>query len=1079
MKRKKERDLKAQLWSSKCHPSEQPVPEAKVSSRPSQGTEPRDAPLTPEWPVLRMAADGGGKELQCKLCPQTIAAEAAESLEGPLLPAAPGSNSNTAFAHRECLLWCPEAYESLNGQIQFAVTAFRRARSLYCAVCGTRGAGTGCVRPECSVSLHLACARVSGAVLDPPNFRLWCAQHKPAGVPNEHGATRRLPAGDARATAVLQARRGHTALLSSQPARDAALAGGNKAAHATTAMPIDPSRLPANETLGGISQQLQQVWEAAALPLIAPDWAPARGALLTGAPGSGKTAAARWLAKCLAGSAHVIVRRAADCLGRFHGDAERALASLFHEAARLAPCVVFFDEIDALASSRSNSNQQTTQRGAVATLLSLMDGLPEKVAVLAATCRPMDVDVALRRPGRLDREIHFALASSQSRFECLKQLTQDWRHAHEGVLHRIAEYSTGMSGAHLKSLCTRAVINSCRRARTAQHVVPDEEDLMDAFHAELNQMHTTSQGGAVRPEPLPATLAPWLNTHLEKLRNSKAQCMLICDSGVGNFAVAALERATLTMASTTVDVALDQLFLQPVETLGAAAQDMQETAKASVSCLNACTMLRLPTLDAWAFSSSSASGTSTLFAILISMLDSLLPSRNCAMVARCNRGWMDLPDGIQNAFTRLGMSVDVKDASLDEVKHMAGAAAQEIAAGVQFVPTCDENASWCSGLLNDIGQSAQADGGHNADGFGLNKSECELMQRKRKDAREIRVRIREDIKAAAAEVVTDGHFRVALDAFDAQFQQPATTRRMQPRKRKNKKVERWPLSAVVEAATKGDYTSVMQLHSDVQDCCERASWIQLLEGSCKCATVDMLLSKTQHLRAIEWKAAKLEHDLPNHSGASEIGAQSGAAETVRYTDKQSSQEENGSSSVLLGKRCRLKDEENVGIVVKASRGGSYCVRLPHRHEERWVDVHETVSEWMLLTGAPNAGEKERQKKHRRLNDACTASEQATDAKVRRKTNEHLIRSAVAEHLYADVRCVLQEANEVLPPRVNGAKVALIHDAFAWVAHELNNQAHALIQDTREILDADEIAKQLCQRDGVSLMKHALMSSLVT
>jgi ATP-dependent 26S proteasome regulatory subunit len=159
--------------------------------------------------------------------------------------------------------------------------------------------------------------------------------------------------------------------------------------------------------LGGLDPQLQQLWEAAALPLAAPKWAPARGALLTGDPGTGKTAAVRWLAKKLRNVGHVIVRKAADCLGRFHGDAERELQSVFHEAGKLAPCVVFFDEIDALASSRSNNNQQGSQKGTVATMLSLLDSLPSQVAVIAATCRPADVDAALRRPGRLDREIHF------------------------------------------------------------------------------------------------------------------------------------------------------------------------------------------------------------------------------------------------------------------------------------------------------------------------------------------------------------------------------------------------------------------------------------------------------------------------------------------------------------------------------------------------------------------------------------------------------------------------------------------------------------------------------------------------
>jgi len=121
------------------------------------------------------------------------------------------------------------------------------------------------------------------------------------------------------------------------------------------------------------------------------------------------------------------MRKGADCLSKWVGEAERQLRLLFEEARNCQPSIIFFDEIDGLAPVRS-SKQDQIHASIVSTLLALMDGMDGRgqVVVIGATNRPDAVDPALRRPGRFDREFYFALPGFEARERILSIMTRKW-----------------------------------------------------------------------------------------------------------------------------------------------------------------------------------------------------------------------------------------------------------------------------------------------------------------------------------------------------------------------------------------------------------------------------------------------------------------------------------------------------------------------------------------------------------------------------------------------------------------------------------------------------------------------------
>jgi SpoVK/Ycf46/Vps4 family AAA+-type ATPase len=179
------------------------------------------------------------------------------------------------------------------------------------------------------------------------------------------------------------------------------------------------------------------------------------GAMLYGPPGSGKTLAAK--AAAHSANLRLVSIKGPELLNKYIGASEASVRSLFQRARAAAPCVLFFDEFDAIAPRRGNDNTGVTDR-VVNQLLTELDGVESLagVYVLAATSRPDLIDSALLRPGRLDRMLYCGFPTEKDRMEVLQALASGANLANDVNLQQVASQTNGMSGADLKGLLTDA-----------------------------------------------------------------------------------------------------------------------------------------------------------------------------------------------------------------------------------------------------------------------------------------------------------------------------------------------------------------------------------------------------------------------------------------------------------------------------------------------------------------------------------------------------------------------------------------------------------------------------------------------
>jgi transitional endoplasmic reticulum ATPase len=149
-------------------------------------------------------------------------------------------------------------------------------------------------------------------------------------------------------------------------------------------------------------------------------------------------------------------------MGRYYGESEERLRSVFEEAQQNAPSIIFIDELDSIAPSRSEVGE--VERRVVAQLLTLMDGLEarENVVVIAATNRPEALDEALRRPGRFDREIVVGVPDLTGRREILGIQTARMPLADDVDLDALARRTERYSGADLENLVRKAGLQALR-----------------------------------------------------------------------------------------------------------------------------------------------------------------------------------------------------------------------------------------------------------------------------------------------------------------------------------------------------------------------------------------------------------------------------------------------------------------------------------------------------------------------------------------------------------------------------------------------------------------------------------------
>ncbi|MGM9548389.1 MAG: ATP-dependent zinc metalloprotease FtsH [Faecousia sp.] len=203
-----------------------------------------------------------------------------------------------------------------------------------------------------------------------------------------------------------------------------------------------------------------------------------KGALLVGSPGTGKTL----LAKAVAGEANVpfFSISGSDFVEMFVGMGASRVRDLFQQAAKVAPCIIFIDEIDAVGRSRDNRyGNNSEQEQTLNQLLSEIDGFePSKgIVCLAATNRPEILDKALLRPGRFDRRIIVDRPNLQGRLDTLKVHTRKIKLSDDVDLRKIAQATAGAVGADLANLVNEAALRAVRKGRQAVN----QEDLLVSF----------------------------------------------------------------------------------------------------------------------------------------------------------------------------------------------------------------------------------------------------------------------------------------------------------------------------------------------------------------------------------------------------------------------------------------------------------------------------------------------------------------------------------------------------------------------------------------------------------------------
>ena len=222
------------------------------------------------------------------------------------------------------------------------------------------------------------------------------------------------------------------------------------------------------EDIGDLEQVKQELREAVEWPLKYPDLfkrlgiRPPKGILLYGPPGTGKTLLAKAVAN--ESEANFISVKGPEILSKWVGESEKAVREIFQRAREAAPCIIFFDELDAIAPRRGLHTDSGVTDRIVNQLLTEMDGIQilKDVVVIGATNRPDILDPALLRPGRFDRIIFVPPPDVEGRYQIFQIHTREMPLADDADRRKLAEMTEGYTGADIEALCREAALNAAR-----------------------------------------------------------------------------------------------------------------------------------------------------------------------------------------------------------------------------------------------------------------------------------------------------------------------------------------------------------------------------------------------------------------------------------------------------------------------------------------------------------------------------------------------------------------------------------------------------------------------------------------
>ncbi|WP_049981921.1 AAA family ATPase [Halolamina rubra] len=259
------------------------------------------------------------------------------------------------------------------------------------------------------------------------------------------------------------------------------------------------------EDIGGLDEELDLVRETVELPLSNPELFarlgidPPKGVLLHGPPGTGKTLIAKAVANEV--DATFISISGPEIMSKYKGESEERVREVFEAAQADSPAIIFFDEIDSVAPKREDGGDVESR--VVGQLLSLMDGLNARgeVVVIGATNRVDEIDPALRRGGRFDREIEIGVPGETGRREILEVHTRNMPLADDVRVDRLAERTHGFTGADLASVAKEAAMSALRRARREGTEAADTEPETAIAAAELTVGRAEFESALAAVEP--------------------------------------------------------------------------------------------------------------------------------------------------------------------------------------------------------------------------------------------------------------------------------------------------------------------------------------------------------------------------------------------------------------------------------------------------------------------------------------------------------------------------------------------------------------------------------------------------